>query len=448
MKFGLFSFLKDKLQFLVLVAIWLLCGMYAGPLVYFVVPVSIFLLILRGYYFEVLVGFFLILTLSDSRQMEFLFAGTLKNIYIVMMGLLLLMRRHEFMPLNRIFMRYMPFLVIASICLFFSPILFLSAQKTFSYFLLMLVVPNYLIRAWRDEGDKALANFIWWGVLILLAGLVLRYLKPDFVTLEGRFTGILGNPNGLGLFCLVFAILFVIISDMRKKLFSRYEFIFIAAVIAISIIYCGSRNALITVLVFLIFRSFSKLSPFLGFLLLIVFIVTYQLILNNIDSIVLTLGLQDYLRIETFDTGSGRIIAWNFGWDWIKKSPILGGGFDFTDDLYRRYYSVLSIMGHQGNAHNSYITFWLDTGVFGLIAYLGATLSNFMSGAKRMYSAFPALYAILFSAFFESWLTASLNPFTIQFVMIMTLISSPVFYEEKAIDAVPDITGEEKPAIV
>lgn len=427
MSFGLIKFLKEQQQFLVLIGIWVLCGMFAGPLIYFVVPLSLLLMKRRGMHLEMLLGFFLILTLSDSRQISFHFATSIKDIYLLLLAVFLLFDRANFKPLDQTLKRYIPFFLIAVFSLIFATVFITSAQKTLSYILLLLVVPNYLIRAWHERGYETLRTLIWVGVSILIWGLLIRVINPDFVTLKGRYSGILGNPNGLGLFCMIFFILFTMIREMKTEAWTRAETIFIYVIVGFSLYYCGSRNALLTVIIFFVFRSFYKMSPFLGFVLLLAFIVIYQFVFVNAELIIVSLGLQDYFRLETLENGSGRLIAWEFGWDYIEKSPMVGSGIGYTDDLFRRNYGILSIQGHQGNAHNSYITFWLDTGIFGLLAYLFATFSAFLSGAKRTRSALPALYAVLFSAFFESWLTASLNPFTIQFFIIMTLIASPVF---------------------
>jgi O-antigen ligase len=100
----------------------------------------------------------------------------------------------------------------------------------------------------------------------------------------------------------------------------------------------------------------------------------------------------------------------------------LGKGFFYTEYLFKKYFEILSTQGHQGNAHNSYLTFWLDTGLIGLIMYVVAFFSSFISAARKSYYAIPLLYAIVFSANFESWLTSSLNPFTIQVWIMLTIL--------------------------
>ena len=54
-------------------------------------------------------------------------------------------------------------------------------------------------------------------------------------------------------------------------------------------------------------------------------------------------------------------------------------------------------------------------------------LLAFMKGAKKTRLAFPLMFAVLFSANFESWLAGSLNPITILFWILLTLITSEEF---------------------
>lgn len=376
-----------------------------------------------------LIGFFLILTLSDSRQAAFAFAADIKDVYLVMLGFFYVVDSAYFEPRQRVIVRFIPFLILATAFLIFSDILAQSAMKTLSYGLLLLVVPNYIIAAWRNNKEDALRKLIWTGILILAVGLVLRFIMPNYVSLADRFCGLLGNPNGLGLFCILFFILATVARNVVPGLFTKREVYLQNAIILVSIVLCGSRNAVFTIGIFLMFHYFYKISPFVGILVFAFTVVVYQLLLANLESIIVSLDLQEYFRLETLQNASGRLVAWDFGWQKISESPLIGRGIGYTDHLYRINYDFLSIKGHQGNAHNSYITFWLDTGIFGLLSFLVAFMMSFIAGAKRYSTAIPALFAILFSAFFESWLTASLNPFTIQCVIIITLLSSTVFFE-------------------
>lgn len=389
-----------------------------------VLPLGMILLKTKGLYKELLLGFFFILILSDSRQPSLAFAGQVKNIYIVMLALFIFVNRSEFSPLNTFFKKFLPFFAVATVCLFFSNSFNTAVQKTLSYFLLLLIVPNYLLKAYSTEDSKAMRDIVYFGAFILLMGFVLRFATPNVVTLSGRYSGILGNPNGLGIFCVLYTITVFVILEYFPEIMDKRGKLLVGSLIVASLILCGSRGALITILIFLFFRYFYKISPFLGFVIFLTITLSYQLITNNIEAIIIGFGLQEYFRLETFESGSGRMIAWEFALKKVENSILLGNGFGYTDALFKSNYSELSKLGHQGNAHNSYLTVWLDTGLIGLILFIGAYLKAFFEGAKNSRLAIPALYAVLFSINFESWLSASLNPFTIQLIIIATLLSA------------------------
>lgn len=431
------AFIRAEQQFLILLLLWIGVGMLFAPATYVLIPLVLLLFQRRKMYLEMLIGFFVILIFSDSRQMAFRFAADVKDVYLVILALFMFMDMKSFRPGQRIFFRFLPFLVAATLFLTMSDIILESAQKTLSYLLLLVVVPNYLVYAWKNEGVGAMRKLIWTAVLILVAGFVFRMVQPDYVTLAGRYCGMLGNPNGLGLFCIMFFILIAVARNVIPGLFTKREGYLINGIILLSIILSGSRNAVFTIGIFIMFHYFYRISPFLGIMMFLVAVVVYQLLLANLESIIYSLDLQEYFRVETLQNASGRLIAWNFGWEKINESPLIGHGIGHTDYLYKLNYAFLSIQGHQGNAHNSFITFWLDTGFFGLLFYIVAFAQSFIMGARRYSAAIPAMFAILFSAFFESWLTASLNPFTIQCVIVITLISSPAFVTEPS--------GEESP---
>jgi O-antigen ligase len=228
----------------------------------------------------------------------------------------------------------------------------------------------------------------------------------------------------LGLYCLLVFLLFSVLVDFYPTMFQRREKILFFAIIFLSLYLTRSRNSIVSVIIFYLFMYLYKFSPFLGFIIFIIFIFLYQFIIDNLPLIVIYFGLQDYFRIDTLSTGSGRLIAWNFAWENIQKNFFIGKGISYTEYLYKKNYVYLANLGHQGNAHNSYLTLWLDTGLIGLVLYLFGFVSLFVKAAMRTRMAMPIMYAILFSVFFESWLTASLNPLTIVLLTIITIIAS------------------------
>ena len=165
----------------------------------------------------------------------------------------------------------------------------------------------------------------------------------------------------------------------------------------------------------------------------VVILAAYQYVFSNFELIIRTLGLGEYFRIETLANGSGRDVAWSFAWEKIQDNFFLGKGFAYDEVLFYNISNSdsLSILGHQGNAHNSYLTIWLNTGIIGLFLFARGFLLAFFKGAKNTIISLPVMFAVLFSANFESWMAASLNPITIQLWIILALLISPVFNEDR-----------------
>jgi len=415
-------------------------GVFMGPVVYFYVPVTLFFLKSGNKYMEILLGFFLILTISDSRSENLRFAVITKEVYVIMMAIFLLIDLKSFRPFNRFFVRFIPFFLVAFICIFNGPDenYYSAFEKTISYILLLVVVPNYVLRAHLDHGKEFYKIVMVLSTLVLCIGFIFKIIDPGFVTREGRFEGVLGNPNGLGIYALLSFLLLRTGLELHPSLFNKRERNIMYAAILLSIILSGSRSSLFGLLIFMIFSYLFRLSPYVGAVLALIVMGSYGYISENLVGIINKLGLENYLRTETLEAGSGRFVAWKFTWDHIQESYWFGRGFEYTTYLFSIPENVvyLQSLGHIGNIHNSYLTLWLDTGLVGLVCYMLAFLSYFIKAASRTRLALPVLFTVVFSSFFESWLTASLNPFTIQVVILLTIFTSDAIFPAKAKAAV------------
>lgn len=402
---------------------WLVTGLYAGPLVYVVLLVSIYLMRTKIRYEELFFGFWFMLILADSRQLSLSFAIAAKAIYIVVVAILLVFDRDGFRPFNKIYQRFVPFIAIACLALLNAEGATATyMQRTLSYLLLLMIVPNFVNRFYREDRDSFFKKLLYFVVLALGVGLALRFVRPDIVTLEDRYSGVFGNPNGMGIFCALVIFLFQIIEHVAPGIYTRRERIALYSLVAISLFLCGSRGALVGIGIFFLFRYVYRLSSFLGFMVFLLIAVGYQLIEANAANIVIFFGLEEFFRIDTLQSGSGRIIGWQFAWQNIQDAYLFGKGLGYSVWLYTKNFKELSLLGHLGNAHNSYLTFWLDTGIIGLIAYLTAFLSLLLQAAKKVRLAMPMTYALLFMINVESWLVASLNPFTIILFTAITIM--------------------------
>lgn len=379
-------------------------------------------------YFEILLGFFFILILSDNLSYTTDFAKVFKNAYIVLLALISIFDRKRLSATNSLFKYFVPFLVISVISLFFSPYMFTGFQKTLSYALIVLTVPQFFVHAFKERGEIVVKDFIYMGVLMIVIGFAFRFISPGVaISHGGRFRAVFGNPNGLGIFASLLFVASFIAHDNFKSLFSKTDLRWIFITIIVAILLSGSRSAVIGVSLFYLFSRFYRLSPFIGFIGFVAAIVVAEVISTNLVSIVQSLGLAEFFRVETLEDGSGRFIAWGFAWESIQSHFWLGRGFAFDEWLMTKNQDLLNDLGHQGGVHNTYLIIWLNTGLVGLVMFLRAYVLLFIKGAKNTRYSFPLFWMVLFSISLEPWLAASLNPYTIILLFIIVMITEPVF---------------------
>lgn len=430
------SFLKRHSELLFLVLAWLLVAAFASPLTYALLPISVLLMRRSELWPDMLFGFILVLILSDMHA-EFTAMAVMKNAkytYIIILAVIFLMERARMQPQTRIFMLFLPFFVFAFFPIVRSPEPVVSFMKTVSYALLFLVIPNYVLLNFRRYGWPFFKDLVYFLVAVLASQHLFALLGPEsWSYLAGRYRGYFGNPNGLAIFCFLTFVLFTVVSQMRKGLFTRTAILVIYGIIVYTLLITGSRASLMATLLFFLFARFFRMSPFLGSVAFLSFIGVSELLTSNLPAIITALGLQDYLRVDSLEDGSGRYFAWQFAWQKLNEGGffLFGGGFENDEHIMGSNYQYLSRMGHQGGVHNTYLTFWLDVGIVGLLIYFRSFFLVFIKAAKRVPIALAVMFSVMFSILYESWLAASLNPYTILFLIILTLVSEDEIFAEE-----------------
>ncbi|MCH2214501.1 MAG: O-antigen ligase family protein [Flavobacteriales bacterium] len=377
---------------------------------------------------ELFLGFLFVLTLSDTINSSTDFAKIFKNVYILALTAIALAERERFPKINRMYLYFLPFILLALVGVFSSPTPILAVQKTLSYILLIFVVPQFLIKSFNDNGSQAIKDFIFFAVLLILTGFLLELLNPGYTYARGgRFRGVFGNPNGLGIFASLVIALVYLAKDIFPQLFTKKDLRVLIIPTVISLIMAGSRTSIIAVLIFFLFARLFKLSPIFGFVAFLGVLILTEVVATNLVGIIQLLGLSEFFRIETLEGGSGRQVAWLFAWENIQSNFWFGRGFAFDEWLMVKHQDALNDLGHQGGVHNTYLQIWLNTGIIGLLLFLRGIFLNIINGARKSRLAFPFLWLVMFSILPESWLAASLNPFSIMFFTGLTLLTEEAF---------------------
>ncbi len=421
------QFLREHYQILAFILLWVVVARLAGSLLWLVLPAGVFLLRRANRWQDILFGFLMCLIFSDMIRglpgMDVMKSA--KSMYILAMALIVVADQQRMQPLARLFTIFLPFFVYAFFPIFFSPVPLLAIEKTISYGLLFLVVPNYVLHCFRLNGWDFFKNLIWFCVVVLVAQQFMRLGSPNQYLVSERFRGFFGNPNGMAIFVYLTLVLFMVVNHLHRGLFSRMGQLFIYAVLVYYLITCGARTALMSALMFVLFIQFFRISMLLGIISFVAFIGVSELLSSNLPAIITALGLQDYLRVDTISDGSGRYIAWNYVWDLINNHGyfLFGAGFENEGYLMLKAYRYLSNLGHEGGVHNSYLAFWLNTGIVGLVLYFRSYMLIFIKASKNTSVAMAVMFSVLFSILYESWLAGSLNPYTIMLLVILTVMS-------------------------
>jgi len=421
-------FLSENKGAILLFLAWFVIGRINAPAFYVLASLSIILLWRKLMFLELLMGFLFVLILSDTINDTTDFAKAFKNIYILALSAIAVIERNRFPKINRIYIYFVPFILAGLIGLLDSPVRFLAFQKTISYILLIFIVPQFLIKSYDDHGRDAIRTIIFFTGFMILMGFILELVDPGYTFARGgRFRGVFGNPNGLGIFSALVIALVYLTRDIFPGLFSKSDLRWLVIPALISLILAGSRTSIIAVLIFFIFTRLYRVSPVIGFLAFLGTAIVSELVASNIVSIVGSLGLSDFFRIDTLEGGSGREVAWQLAWQTIQESLWFGRGFAFDEWIMARNQEALNDLGHQGGVHNTYLQIWLNTGIVGLVLFLRAIFLNVIKGAARSRLAFPFLWLVMFSILPESWLAASLNPFSILFFIGLTILTDHIF---------------------
>lgn len=234
-------------------------------------------------------------------------------------------------------------------------------------------------------------------------------LRGGDAMLGARFRGWMGNPNEMSHWWLaMFAVLMAGIGGARN----RKWFAGLIVLTILLYIRSGSRSplGLSAVVAFGGLLLSNDLSRGMRYLIGVAIVaVAIALPFLNTETLAGVLP-ENVLRTETLDEGGGRFVAWQFGWEELMRRPWWGGGAGFEERYYTSYKEVLSLLGHQGLSHNSYLAFGLNYGIpLGAALLLGLIRRLGMLNRRML---FVALVPFVLATFVEGVLTSPLNAVT------------------------------------
>ncbi|MDP5171923.1 MAG: O-antigen ligase family protein [Bacteroidia bacterium] len=378
---------------------------------------------------QIAIFYLVILILGDSRSYQLAFFKTGRLIILLILTIWtiqdLIQKRYS---LQKGILWILPFIILGLIStIIFSPIKFLSYQKTVSYLLVSFVAFHfYADWLWGNEA-KNFEKLLHFTAVCLGLGLGLLIIYPDAVMFGERFKGIFGNPNGIGLTCIMWLPYFIFYSISQDRSPSLQWWLYVCLIV-LSLILSNSRNGLAGSVLFvgLLWWFKNGTRRFTFFWVILPFVVWFFTSVDFIQ-LLIQIGLGDYLRVESIKEASGRALSWSFALEQIPKVFWMGGGFAYEEYVYEHLVPPsLQMFREMSSTWNSYLTLMLNNGIIGTTLFLTFIFAQLKYAQRNLrWKMLGYLVAILLAAIYETWLTSSLNAYTIFFLIMITYFHNP-----------------------
>ena len=416
------QFLHTYRSIFLIFPVLFVAGNLFEPLSYLLLLVMMLYWVGNGQDNVMIIAMLFILILGDSRSPSLDFMKNLRILAILMLAMRsmydMVTGKYRF---NRLLLYSLPFFIVAIAGGLLNPRIGTSMAKMLSYFFLLMLALNYFPYHFRRNRGRMIMDIVYVSVVVFFMGLVFIAINPGFVYFGERYRGLLGNPNGLGLYA---AMMFPMMMIAWKRFPHKRNTLRLAmGLLIFSVLLCKSRTALGTIGIFYFLYYFHTHGKALkvGLWLFVLPSLALFFLLVDIPALLFSLGVGEYLRAESITTGTGRFLAWGLGWAEILQNPWIGRGFAYEEYFFFQLREMLVTTEHQGGIHNSYLTFLMNNGFIGLLLFLSFLFMLFRKISIPGFGV-PFVVAMLISANFESWLNSSLNAFTIHFLMTLTVL--------------------------
>lgn len=184
---------------------------------------------------------------------------------------------------------------------------------------------------------------------------------------EARVSAFFSDPNKLMIF--FFCLLFVRKLLKNKIIFDKYDLIYLLGALL-----TGARTSVIVATIYIIvlfIATYFKGKQILGYVIFALIIIIFNIIImfndssfmglvdGIMDKILILFGRQRTLSIDSNISTDGRIIIWKQAFPFIKQHILFGNGL-LSEKILLPY-----------PTHNTLIQLLLDTGIVGLVLFLG-----------------------------------------------------------------------------
>lgn len=282
----------------------------------------------------------------------------------------------------------------------------------------------------RDRTLRILAVLGW---LLIVAS----FLAPGYVDETGRLRVVTSNPNALSsklLLCSL-GVLWIHKNEGASPLKIVGRVVYLLAV-GIVVARAGSRGEMLALLLMVALVAWRFRAQALGFLPVLIVVLWF----------LFQGGMADILLARYDDpTLGGRVGLWEASWIIFRENPVVGVGVGETQEILGDTVDAM----RRRSPHNAFLLVLLDTGLVGLLPYVGAILIpvwRFLLTVKRQ--AQPTLRSVpsylwmllaAFAAYAAAWFKSGAAQYDIAIYYLLALLVAFSAFHDQADQAVPRV---------
>lgn len=226
----------------------------------------------------------------------------------------------------------------------------------------------------------ALYSYIASSVFLCLFA-IYQVISGNYVTIDERASALFQSANYLALYigpAVLASFILGFERFLRSSLQLRVVYSLIFLILALGLLFSASYAGILAVVagcgVYFIYKirnlSWKRISVLV--IVAMLFVGIFAITQRN------TYKFQDFLNFEEQSSSSARLQIWKVARHLISENPIFGIGPGAFQKRYEKEASqILGVAPYDKTAlhpHNIFMTFWLYSGIFGLIGFLWLSL--------------------------------------------------------------------------
>lgn len=314
----------------------------------------------------------------------------------------------------------------------YSPFPKLTLERATTIFVLYIAVFWIIWKYVFDQGPEKVVNLVLMALApVIISGFLMIFIGPHRPFMMGRYTGVFGNPNSLG----VISAILLPLSLWQFLETRKGTSLFLLILIVVGLLFSAARNSMNAAVVSIGYFLYARAKG--QRLLLFLSVASFFLFSYWVIEVLLKNFFLSYIRSESIPVLGGRLEIWPIALNLILDKPIFGYGFGVEDKLIALKGIVLH--KHSGAyVHNSYLGMLLQLGLMGFVIFFAPLFTllskEFFSVREKepapmlRYALRASLIAGLMCCIFESWIYSVGNAIAFPFWIIVMIL---VFYRYK-----------------